>query len=615
MKYSKMRIFLAVLAAAVTVVSCKEPQVVNPAKGLNLSTSSTTAEFGAASASITIVAHVDWTLSVIEGAGWITPDVTSGKAHTTLKVNFTIAPNDGETARTGKVSIKAAGEKDPYLFTITQNAKNTLTGINAWIHEQLSGWYYWNDVVKATAPPSNTLAYDKFLAATITALPWADVQDRSNGESPATIDGEYMLDPSSGNMVSPPTRDHIYSYIERTGGPATRAAEGEEKTFGFSVMPFGLGSGLIGYLVTLVRPDSPADKAGMKRGMWILKYNGANMTESNYQDLQYQLLWFEGGDNMNISLDTDGNLAVDQNGNLVTDKDASLTAVEMKMSPIIHHEVITTGGGKKVAYLLYNEFEWGPEESNGTHEFENDLRDLFGEFKTAGATQLVLDLRYNGGGYVHTCQVLTSLIGNVNTTDVFCKSLRNKDIKDVEPRMPNPYIDHFLNEGNSLKLTRVYVLATRDTASASEMVINALRGVDIEVVHIGERTNGKNVGMDLLETTIDGYDYELRPITFKIMNAKDNTDYADGFGPNHTKDEFWDLTNENGSGILHDFGTDANGRANERLLKTALDLIDGRSVSHDTRAGKTRAGDGAMQPLPALKDPRRRGGAIYVREK
>jgi hypothetical protein len=601
MKLGMIRIVQVMLVAVVLAVSCKEQPKVEPKSGLSLSESNAELLFDDTSTSVTVIAYSDWTLSVDEGADWITPDKIKGDRNTTTTVNFTIKPNDGEVARTGMIAFRTTDKQYPYVFSITQNAKNTLKGINKWIYEELSDWYYWNDVVKATAPPSNSLGYEEFLEATIESLPWEDVQDTSNGENPATIDGEYALNRETGNMVNPPTRGHIYSYIERTEA-GTRAAEGEEKTFGFSVVPFGMTGNAIGYLVSLVDPGSPADKAGLKRGMWILEYNGAEITRDNYLDFQYQLLWFEGGDTMNFSLDVDGDMKVD--------KDVSLSALTMKVSPIVHSEVITTSKGKKVAYLLYNAFEWGPME-NGTREFENDLREVFEGFKTAGATELVLDLRYNGGGYVHTCQVLTSLIGNVTTTDVFAKTLRNKSIKSVEPSLTNPYIDHFFNEPNSMKLSKIYVLATRSTASASEMVINALRGVDVEVVHIGARTNGKNVGMDLLETTIDGYNYEMRPITFKTLNAKDFTNYANGFAPTHTNDEFWDVTNREGSGVIHDFGTDQNGVVKERLLKAALDLIDGKTVQPDSG---TRAGEGVMTPLPVLRNPHR-GGAIYVHRK
>jgi hypothetical protein len=166
----------------------------------------------------------------------------------------------------------------------------------------------------------------------------------------------------------------------------------------------------------------------------------------------------------------------------------------------------------------------------------------------------------------------------------------------------NPQIMKFSGEKNSLGLTKIYVLATGNTASASEMVINSLRGVDIEVVHIGETTNGKNVGMDLREKTIGDYRYELWPITFKVLNAKGFTDYADGFDPDHEIGEF--------SGILGPAGVMYGlGDARELLLAAALYHIDnGRfPATRQTRADA----NATMKIVPTSPDPRR-GGAKYI---
>jgi hypothetical protein len=310
---------------------------------------------------------------------------------------------------------------------------------------------------------------------------------------------------------------------------------------------------------------------------------------------------------MAITLDDDGRV-----GTTGDSRDVSLSAVEMTASPILHHDVLTSAGGKKVAYIFYNQFEHGDNigtDRNPKYEFAEEMREVFKEFKTRGATELVLDLRYNPGGYVDQCRLLTSLAAEVDRSQVFLKMQRNDNINTVYPRVQNPEVLHFL-DGSSvpdrLNLRKIYVLTTDDTASASEMVISSLRGVGIEVVQIGTATNGKNVGMDLLETTIDGWDYELWPITFKTLNAEDFSDYAGGFEPQYFIKELLNV-------LARRDELYALGDPRERLLKAALTLIDGGTVisDSDTRAPVTRADGSSMQLLPRPVDPRR-GGAKYI---
>jgi C-terminal processing protease CtpA/Prc len=249
---------------------------------------------------------------------------------------------------------------------------------------------------------------------------------------------------------------------------------------------------------------------------------------------------------------------------------------------------------------------------------------VFEGFKGAGAQEIVIDLRYNPGGYVNSCQVLTSLAGNVNRNMIFAKLKRNDGIRDFVQkqygeRLDNPQEINFYNEANSLKLNKIYVLATGDSASAAEMVINSLRGVlgDENVVHIGTTTNGKNVGMDLVEPlddkgekrAIDGYNYEMWPITFKVLNAKDFCNYAGGVKPDHYVNEFYDA-------LEHDTLFDL-GDPRERLLKAALTLIDGGKPSTDpapgTRSATTRDDGTTLRPVAVPQKPGR-GGAKYIPE-
>ncbi|MDR2894213.1 MAG: hypothetical protein LBU97_01985, partial [Alistipes sp.] len=337
---------VAVLFVVLCASSCKEPPVVNPPRGVTLS-GDTSAAFDDTRIYLNVVASVEWTLTVTKGGEWLKTNGTTGGGAGSTRVELILSENSGDEMRTGEITVRAAGEADPYLFTVTQSSSVTLTGVNRWIHETLSDWYYWNDVVRDTPPPSNALEYDEFLAQAIEHLPWNRVQDTSSGENPPTIDGVWARD-DNGRRLN--VRRHIYSNIERLA-PGTRASASEPTTFGFGFLPVrmlgsgGVDTGLYQLLVTWVLPGGVADKAGLKRGMWIAKYGGETITYDDYVEFLYLLYYLQGGTSMSITDD----------GGKVYD----LTAQPTRNSPTLHHEVITTPGGRKVAYLVYNAFETG----------------------------------------------------------------------------------------------------------------------------------------------------------------------------------------------------------------------------------------------------------------
>jgi C-terminal processing protease CtpA/Prc len=583
----------AMTAVAALAVSCEDPIERPQPPGLSMSAKDgkITVPYDATSTSLSISANREWTLSVsvTEGVNWVTPSVSRGGVGATT-VRFDFSPNNDIKARSAKITLHAVGEDNPYECVITQNPVNVLTGVNKWIWDELGGWYYWNDVVKALPQPDNGLAYDNFLEEIVTAAYTAGARDTS--ETPPTMDG-YIY-----NGIH-----YTYSYITQTPAETRSqrgASESVASTFGFDFIAFYSnfeGSTIYLPLVTWVRKESPADKAGLKRGVMIKQYGGEYISRAKLDVFFQQLNRISGSDVMSVT-DLD-------------DKTYEITAVEMTSSPILHSEVLTSSGGKKVAYLFYNGFERGDAVGNSAtkFEFEEELRKVFADYKTQGAQELVLDLRYNRGGYVSTCQLLTSLAANVDGNHVFAKMKRNPDINLVWKGVPNPQILKFTDESDGMKLDKIYVLATEDSASASEMVISSIRGVlgEDAIVHLGDTTNGKNVGMDYLEKTIDGYDYEMWPITFKILNAKDYTNYAGGLKPTVYIDELYDVK-ASSQGATGEILAIADPK--ERLLKAALDMIDGKTVKPDPLPS-TRALSKELRRAPSMADPRR-GGARYV---
>lgn len=185
----------------------------------------------------------------------------------------------------------------------------------------------------------------------------------------------------------------------------------------------------------------------------------------------------------------------------------------------------------------------------------NELASAFSYLKNAGVTDLILDLRYNTGGYLYIAQGLASYIaGSSYNGNVFAKLEYNDKKQDANSTY------QFLSLLNSLGLSRLVVITTRETASASEAVINGLKPF-LNVVTIGDTTQGKPTGMNGWSV---GNKYWMWPVTFKIVNSQNEGDYFAGFVPN--KEEMDDIT--------HDFSD-----RHELCLQDAIYYLENGSVS------------------------------------
>ncbi len=184
-----------------------------------------------------------------------------------------------------------------------------------------------------------------------------------------------------------------------------------------------------------------------------------------------------------------------------------------------------------------------------------ELATAFAYFKANNITDLILDLRYNSGGYLYIAQTLASYIaGDAIAGNTFAKLQYNDKNQDANS------IYTFKTTSFPLNLTRLVVISTRSTASASEAVMNGLNGF-VNVVSIGDTTNGKPAGMNGWAV---GKKYYFWPVTFKMVNADDHGDYFDGIAP----------LKEVPDDITHDF----NNRE-ELCLKEAIYFLENGSVS------------------------------------
>jgi len=325
----------------------------------------------------------------------------------------------------------------------------------------------------------------------------------------------------------------------------------------FGLVRFSDTNTVFGY-VRYVVPDSPADKAGLKRGDIFNSIDNNILTETNFGQLLAPESYTIG-------------MAEFQEGKLVSlDQDISLTKIELTENPIHLHKVIEADG-QKVGYLMYNNFR---------RNFDSELNGIFGEFKSEGISELVLDLRYNSGGNIETCKDLSSMITGQFEGQVFAKYLYNENIDNRTIEFDNTInTDEAIN---SLNLNRVYVLTTGSTASASELVINALNPY-IDVIQIGRSTRGKFEGSVTLYDSEDftrrnvnlDHTYAIQPLILRTANKNGFTGFFNGLPPDITQgEEFSNL------GKLGD--------PQETLLNRALQEISPSSVMAASKQKKSR---------------------------
>ncbi|MGP9801970.1 S41 family peptidase [Rheinheimera sp. NSM] len=197
-----------------------------------------------------------------------------------------------------------------------------------------------------------------------------------------------------------------------------------------------------------------------------------------------------------------------------TELSADFIKTDVTTNTVLHRSV-STQGDKRVGYLVFNSF---------IELSETELEQAFSYFAQQSIDELILDLRYNGGGYIRVAnQLSTQIAQNFVRDQVFIKYRYN----DKNTSQNSTTLFSLGKGQTSLNLERVLILTTEGSCSASEMVINSLNPF-IEVVQVGETTCGKPVGMQ--SVYID--DYVLSAINFQSVNALDQGDYFDGLIPN-----------------------------------------------------------------------------------
>lgn len=387
--------------------------------------------------------------------------------------------------------------------------------INSWILDSLKRYYYWNESLPAK--PNLNIAPKEFFSS---------VRNSSDRFS-------YMILPNDPASYTPNSKGKYgfdYSAIKE------------------------LGTGEVIGIVTLVFDDSPASRNGLKRGDYIRKINGKQLTEANAVALQTELL---SADNVTLGL-------AEQAGSSWSDT----RSVEVHTGVIPDQRVIShiiESGGKKIGYLSFHSFNPG---------LASSLKNVFANFKSNGISDLVLDLRYNSGGQVSEAAGLCAMIApgiSFNSQFITYKGNKNGGVRN-ETLGSTATFDRTVNFNSLLEsnigLSRIYILGTGATASASEVMINNLKPY-MQVTLIGAKTIGKDEASFLISDMRNPrqVQWEMHPIIYKLFNASGNGNYSAGINPDIPVNELASLP-------LLPFG-----EANDPLVKAAIASITAKAKS------------------------------------
>ena len=426
--------------------------------------------------------------------------------------------------------------------------------VDGWILANMREVYYWND--KIPANPDTTLAPDKFFDSIL---------------------NKY-------NATTNPNGDR-FSWIEPSGDVLKAQLSGESTTTGMEYSLYLRESGGTGVIAQIlyVLPGSPAQKAGLKRGDIISKVNGQLLNTTNYSDLLFSGTTYAFG-----LASLSGSTLTD------TDRSVSVTATTFQENPVLLDSVYTIGS-KKVGYLVYNQFVPGANNSNA-NEYDAQVDAVFSKLKAQGVNELVLDLRYNPGGYTSSSANLASLIGKgISSSNLYFREEWNATITpDLKKEYGDKFfVQNFLDKSQNIggNLSRVFVLTTDHTASASELIINGLRPY-MPVVTIGTTTYGKNVGSITITDETGKIKWGMQPIVFKSFNNANQSDYATGFKPTVEVKESINLLQL--------------GDTNEALLSAALGQITG-----NVAGGRRGATGPVLKEVGSSLQRKAGGGSMY----
>lgn len=283
--------------------------------------------------------------------------------------------------------------------------------------------------------------------------------------------------------------------------------------------------------VRYVEPLSPAATAGVVRGDRVVSVNGRLASDMIAANDFSVLTPTATGETIQVVLD-----------NGTGQRGVDIVASVFRVTTVPTATVVTSPGGRKMGYLVVKDM---------LDQAANPLASAFASFTSQGVDELVIDLRYNGGGFVSIGRLLASYVNPGLTAGRTYAGLR---FSDKRSNQNTTYL--FRTPINALALTRVYVLQGPRTCSVAEQVVNALRPF-VNVVQIGDTSCGKPVGFQPVD---DGCGETYSVVNFETVNANNEGRYFDGLDAQCV--------------VAEDFSK-ALGALDEPLLDTARNHADG----------------------------------------
>ena len=399
----------------------------------------------------------------------------------------------------------------------------------SWLRDYMDDWYFWY----ADSPRPNAAAYGS-VAAYFEAI-------LSPGRPP----------------VFPADR---WSRSETTESFNRFFGDGETLGYGISVAGLEVtGQPQRPLYVRWVEALSPAAAAGVQRGDEVLAINGRSAVDIIASDDYSQLSALMAGESITLRLRRAGQ-----------ERSVVLTAAVFALTPVSGAAVVMSPQGRKLGYVVVKDM---------ISQALTPMDAAFASFKTAGVQDVVLDLRYNGGGLVSTGATLASYVAGSRGAGRAYTQLLYNDKRAAANNQTFP----FTLPAAGLALPRAIVLMGPRTCSASEQVINGLLGAGIEVLAVGDTTCGKPVGF--LPADACGQTYSV--VNFEGVNALNQGRYFDGLDPTCP--------------VAEDFRA-AQGSSADPLMAAAAHLAD-RGVCPPAAQGQAQ-GQGRARALGLAREMR-----------